>query len=993
MYELSTELVLAQEALAIDPDIDDAALRFAAQRQNASSGGTGATRLGLTGSDADAARCEASADRQQALYQALNKLERTALCLSGGGIRSAAFSLGVIQALATHPRPRPLRKTLKDETYPAQQEAGTAPAAGDENATKNDGNVAMRGADSPQENLGNIVGRAADSLLGKCHYLSTVSGGGYIGGWLSACIRRTDFHTVWQNLVDRPCGPDNEPGSVSWLRAYSNYLTPKLGVLSADSWAAAAISLRNLILNWLMILPLICLVLLGLKLLTVASVAIAHMMDNCALVTLFVLGPAVVLLVVSLRFTTRHRPTRARGEEVDTDPRFHGVRQWQFLVYDLACAYAAAILLTLWLSSNCGLEVVARHATLTVVGLGAAAGFVVYGFSWIIARPAFDARDLFRWSVSGAVYGALVGTGAFLYAQAPQDGFYLFNDLLLPLLFGVPWILVSQMIAEMIFVGLTSYQPNSDTDREWLGRAAGWLLVTTLGWVLVTFLTFAGSLMVTNLASQVSTWIAPLGGISGIVTAWLGKSRLTPAKGDPQGAMAVSIQLILVIAATLFAVVLIITLSAALDTILFDDSLVLLLRRLRMSYVMIALWLVLGIVVVGSVGVVAWHNVNVNRFSLHALYRNRLIRAFLGASQPARKPDAFTGFAPEDNLPVHELWPKIPASGRDGRGWRPFHIINMALNIVSTRQLAWQERKAEPFTVSPLHAGSPCKAFRPSSEYGDPAKGITLGTAVAISGAAASPNMGYNSSPAVSFLMALLNVRLGWWLGNPGREGEQTYRNECPRWAIGPLLMETFGLTTDDRPYVYLSDGGHFENLGIYEMVRRRCRFIIAVDAGADPNHTFQDLGNAVRKIKLDLGVTVRFRGLSALKKRPLEGPEIGPGQPYHAVGEIDYPAADHGGERGVILYIKPGYHGEEDAGVRSYAIAHRAFPHESTGDQFFSESQFESYRALGFEIADQLLSRVLDRLRYPRTVGIREISAELVRMSDEDAGARSATG
>src|SRR3984885_14619570 len=93
---------------------------------------------------------------------------------------------------------------------------------------------------------------------------------------------------------------------------------------------------------------------------------------------------------------------------------------------------------------------------------------------------------------------------------------------------------------------------------------------------------------------------------------------------------------------------------------------------------------------------------------------------------------------------------------------------------------------------------------------------------------------------------------------------EQT---EGPSFAINPLIEEAFGQTTDNRPYVYLSDGGHFENLGLYEMVRRRCRTIVVVDAGADPNCTLEDLGNAVRKISIDLGVKVEFRRILVRKR------------------------------------------------------------------------------------------------------------------------------
>ena len=171
-------------------------------------------------------------------------------------------------------------------------------------------------------------------------------------------------------------------------------------------------------------------------------------------------------------------------------------------------------------------------------------------------------------------------------------------------------------------------------------------------------------------------------------------------------------------------------------------------------------------------------------------------------------------------------------------------------------------------------------------------------------------------------------------------------------------------MTREDQEYVYLSDGGHFENLGIYEMVRRRCKLIVVSDASCDPGYAFEDLGNAVRKIAIDLGVPIRFNGLPDLKPRRVDGQDIGAGHPYHAIGEIDYPAADGGGGKGVILYLKPGYHGSEiTAGIRSYAMANRHFPHDDTINQWFGESQIESYRALGFEIMDNLLSTALERL------------------------------
>jgi hypothetical protein len=114
-------------------------------------------------------------------------------------------------------------------------------------------------------------------------------------------------------------------------------------------------------------------------------------------------------------------------------------------------------------------------------------------------------------------------------------------------------------------------------------------------------------------------------------------------------------------------------------------------------------------------------------------------------------------------------------------------------------------------------------------------RGITLGTAVTISGAAASPNQGYHSSITLAFLLTMFNVRLGWWLGNPGAAGEKTYDHDNPTSTVNLLAREMMGETNDTYAWIYLSDGGHFENLGLYEMVLRRCRYIVVSDGGCDP--------------------------------------------------------------------------------------------------------------------------------------------------------------
>jgi hypothetical protein len=205
-------------------------------------------------------------------------------------------------------------------------------------------------------------------------------------------------------------------------------------------------------------------------------------------------------------------------------------------------------------------------------------------------------------------------------------------------------------------------------------------------------------------------------------------------------------------------------------------------------------------------------------------------------------------------------------------------------------------------------------------------------------------------------LLTFFNVRLGAWLGNPGPAGDPTYKLTGPLFAAKPMVQEAFGLTNDEKRYVYLSDGGHFENLGLYEMVRRRCHLIVVSDAGCDPACGFEDLGNAVRKISVDLNVDINFRSLkmSARARPPMEGPSRPPMEgPYCAVADVIY--REPRAAPGLLLYLKPGYQGVEPASVRSYAVKSAMFPHESTADQWFRESQFEAYRALGRYIVNTI--------------------------------------
>jgi hypothetical protein len=359
--------------------------------------------------------------------------------------------------------------------------------------------------------------------------------------------------------------------------------------------------------------------------------------------------------------------------------------------------------------------------------------------------------------------------------------------------------------------------------------------------------------------------------------------------------------------------------------------------------------------------------VDLNEFSMHYLYRNRLVRCYLGASHRERVPNPFTGFDGNDDVYLAKL---TTANDYDG----PIPIFGAALNLVHGKDLAWQERKAESFVMTPLFcgfdvwferfarpgqwdkAGLDACGYRRTKNYAYP-DGFFVGTAMAISGAAASPNMGYHSSPALAFLMTVFNVRLGWWVGNPRHL--TSWQNAGPGVGLGYLLAELFGETDDEGKYVYLSDGGHFENLGLYELVKRRCRFIIASDAGADKDLTFGDLASAIRKCRSDMGIEIKMRTdtLFAMGTPPFSK--------WHcAVGEIQYKGSDRAAKNGILLYIKASLTSDEAADVLNYKTRYPNFPHESTADQWFTESQFEAYRTLGAHIIETVLLGVPEAMR-----------------------------
>lgn len=332
-----------------------------------------------------------------------------------------------------------------------------------------------------------------------------------------------------------------------------------------------------------------------------------------------------------------------------------------------------------------------------------------------------------------------------------------------------------------------------------------------------------------------------------------------------------------------------------------------------------------------AAGLTAWLSAfNANWISPHRYYRNRLADTYLlRRSQP----------------PVVD--PQKLSSLRSANPRAPYHLINAAVNLPGSKEPGLRGRSSDFFVFSQHFCGSPLLGYCRTSELEEKDPSLDLGSAMAASGAAASTYMGAGTMRGLVFLLALLNVRLGYWLPNPKRLHEI-------RSGIGArpfsLWTELWGGLDEHDKFVNLSDGGHIENLGIYELLRRRCKLIIAVDAEADPRMIFPSLMRLIRYAQIDFGIQIRV-DLDDLRPN-----EQGFVRAHFNLGEIDY----GGGLTGYLLYIKSSLTGNERDYVLDYRRAHPSFPHETTADQFFNEAQFEAYRALGEHIANDLFREEL---------------------------------
>ena len=589
--------------------------------------------------------------------------------------------------------------------------------------------------------------------------------------------------------------------------------------------------------------------------------------------------------------------------------------------------------------------------------------------------------EAFTANLAGALSKAATTTGGI-----PIDPWRIELAFLPGLLLSVPYVAVELML------GLLG-RDYPDIRREWLARLRAWSLLYGLLWGALTSVALLSPYVVYWLIgigpkavwSAVVTFLIAHG--TTIFAGWSGKADGKPTDKGILGFKPVDLLAILAAPVTILGILVAVSFTSSwiLDHFFtFGGQM----GPYWLSDIVCAIW-------AGLIALLFGWRVDINEFSMQSFYRNRLSRCYLGATVAERQEDPFTGFDEREELTlingktqrtdpnVADLLPKKYRSVKRVRGEYdgPFPIFCTTLNLTTGDDLATQERKGASFAFTPLYSGYSVSwtdadadsavsynGYVPTEYYAYPDGGISLDTAVAISGAAVNPNMGYNSNPTLAFLMTFFNVRLGWWISNTRKtdQWQGGKHRATPQFAAWYLFQELFGKVNDAAPYVNLSDGGHFENMGLYELVRRRCRYIIVCDAEEDPDMHFEGIGAAITKCRADFGAEID------LDLRPLQKDDkTGYSNAHCVVGTIQYPPPPGAvsppddwtpckclGDRdddlysGYVVYMKSSLVGDEPPDLLTYQLKHAVFPQDSTADQWFQETQFEAYRRLGHHIA-----------------------------------------
>lgn len=779
------------------------------------------------------------------------RLRSVGLSLSGGGIRSATFNLGVLQAL-------------------------------------NDNND-----------------------LAKVDYLSTVSGGGYIG-----CALTYLMHNQAHESKSNPAFPfacdQVDPSKQKYLnhiRRHSAYLTPGQGV---NHLALVAAAIRGIFINLVLMIPL----LLGLLwiLLSFGQKQLSEISDTDQLIMLIAFS--AMIWIFWRKGLKRHIPNKLKADPLD---------------YVFAFSLWVLVTLVLWVLvfKQTKMDWWLVLLPVTTVAILATIDFLMYILNKPITLSQEDRPVVYFEALAWiSVFGVLSICIANIDVSTKYPNAFLMLGFI-----GIT-LLAKYLVSNVFFAALsaTVVRLNFSGNRYFTvqyGDLVGTGLFFCFLGGLPLYYSWANLSQINELAvkakglAETFNSLMPIFGlsVSGVIATtigWLRRGKGNEERGYVAFFLRIGVSLLLLAAALgLYHVALTISQSPH-----------------EPSSVLLG-WI--AIVTVFLLAIVA----DLNHVSIHRYYRNRLMEAFFCSDHNKNlKVYADSG---SDNVRMIDI--DIAASDL------PYPIINTTLVTVGSKDAKYAKRGGESFVFTPRHIGSTATGWSSTNEkpYN---KLADLATAMSISGAAVDPNMGETKSRPLAILMALLNLRMGYWLPRPNRRLKkyEPLWFESWLWLIG---CEMFRMPNEDLNYVRLSDGGHFDNLGIYELVRRRCRIIIVSDATADANSEFKDLARASERIRVDFGAEI---DLDVSPLHPTDTADRCALRPY-VIGKIRY---KNPGQTAILIYVKTTKFEGLPHDVLGYAKAHPSFPDEATTDQFFSEEQFEAYRELGYRAGKTMLDNIM---------------------------------